>query len=760
MSKYQVAWTLQEGTQRKPAWVYKYNKLAARNKQKAGPSKQQRGDAQPAKRPRVDNPEPEEQEQEQEQASNSSPPEQSEMSQHSEEDQEMASADIDPVTAGGSGAAGARSVRSVGAGGNKGASAGVRGSVQWPTLPKLGASVNLEYYHKSYLFRISSKDLSYKNVTNEDDFYTLVSFPIHEFPLNKLAFYLSKEQIAKILEECTDATVKKCRVTIHTKTATLPFETNASNAYLANNNVGIWCTSWKKDINKYRKGTYPGISSLVGERIWGSHLSALPRTNGEWSSAMGALSAETVVKDYDFSFMFSHTHDQKHAILSSDNILQYNEHIFPWRYFLTNFRNATFEEGLYDVTEWTPNNGTVHNVSKNADSWATYSLANQMNYRSPYDSIPPFGAMAMRTSSQPPKNRPPMNDLGAGFIDHDVPPATIFPKPRQRRRYTITEAQELQIGDDPLGSIPCASIGIDPKYTGELKNQSGKIIDAKMEIQVRYECWIEERRGTSYQHPYGGSLVQPDYRFPKMVLGYNTADSIPQSRDITTIADHIPTIPGHDRVGYAKLREGPIIDVNYMNTIGNRTSYAYERVVEAKKTAKKNDKFVVEYNLRSRKVQIAKVKQAKVVVPKEHTGIIRTSSSTDDQSVDKAIITETEGEVVVTPKTLIIQADAPASVNIDSPSSSVKRMKSSTSAKPTTSTTTTTTPVLTDDQPKRQVPVEDMKFFDSLSAREKHNNMHRPNQYIWVLVNNKWNRTTHLNPYYYDNVLTKENKND
>lgn len=686
---WKIARTLQEGTQKKPWWAYKFNN---KNRQIPAQKKNTGNTAEPErrgqKRPH------EETEESTTEEGNQTTEQASEQSTMSRNEEAVAGGSAEPMDQDPEVSPNVRNPRSagLGMGGPKGGSAGIRGSVRWPDGESPERHIIDKTYSKKYWFRINSQGISAKTSRTNGRHVTFVKFPIFEFRIDKLAMYCSAEQIAKILNECTDATVLHCECEIYTRTATLPFQINATNSSLANNNVGVYVMQLKEDINKYRTGNHDGYDSLVSQRVWGKHLSELPPSIEYSESEMGQLGAEFITKDWPHQFQFLHIHDMPTGIYTTENNIQYNENLFPWRNFCHNYRNATFEEGLYSTTVYKPKDGTIHNVSKQTD-WMLSFEANGAPYNSNRQ-LPTVGKNGTLISgginNRPLQNLKGVNEMTTGLADEES-----FLHPSQRLNLTNFDAASLIIGrHNKPEEVPCVSIGIDPLYTGELINLQSEHINAKVVLEVRFKCVIRETRDTSYRHPWGGSLVQPDSKFPKFVKKVNRNESgIPYTMQQMNGNAVIGSYNDIQTIANNRLREGPILDLSYRNITGNP-----ERFTKIRHYLHKNDEKMHSYNLRSKEYRVIQKDLKKHKRRSEHTSSTTyDSTKVSNEEDSNNTITQTQG-----------------------------------------------------DQPI--VPVVETEFFKKLSKEEQEYNKKQPNTNIYILkvVANKKHfiQTNESNPYY------------
>lgn len=631
--KWKISRTLQEGTQKKPFWAYKYNKNHI-------PASKQQTD-----KPQTDKPvESKHRGQKRHIAEadkgaeeeNQQPKKQISESNMSRNEETMAGGSTQPMDQDPEISPVVRNPRSIGVGqgGPKGAAAGLRGSVQWPDGESFKRHIVDQPYHKSYWFRINSEGLKYKTVNTNGRNFTSYKIPVFEWRIDKLAMYLSAEQITKIVNECTDATVLECKVEIYNRTATLPFQVNSTNASLANNNVGVYIFQLREDVNKYRVGAHVGYDSLVSQRVWGKHISELP-VSADFSTAnMGELGAEFITKDWPHQFEWQAIHDMTVGIYTTENNIQYNENMFPYRNYCTNYRNATFEEGLYATHYYKPKDGTIHNVSKNTDWLCTYE-ADSIWYTSSRQ-MPTSGKNGLYTNNSI-NNRPLQNLKGNNMSAQGLTNYESFLHPSQRLSFATLDLASMLIGrNNKPEDVPCVSIGIDPLYTGELFNKQGEHINSKVVVEVRFSCIIKETRSTSYRHPWGGTLVQPDTKFPKFTRKLNhvvgdTPETVQQSNATSIVGAYSDM----QYVQNNRTREGPIIDLSYRNISGNQPALTKISHYLHRDDEKSN------YNLRSREQKIVQKDLKRHKRRKQHFSSqeyddYRTENDTSDQGTSQS----------------------------------------------------------------------------------------------------------------------------
>lgn len=699
---WRVSRTLQEDTQRKPFWSYKYN--YNRNLlDTQGGEKRKKSDEGPSKKvatePGTNNKAQDPQEGTSKQNQQQQQVEKQGMSNRQDQQNEVASGGAEPMDQDAPANPNNRVKRSAGGfGAGSGGQAGLRGTVQWPDGERSSRHVVYQPYKKNYFFRVNSQGLKYKSVISQGRSYTAHQFPVFEFKIDNLAMYLSKEQIAKIFQECNDAEVVECSMEIYTRTATLPFITNQTTTSLGNNNVGVYICQWKEDINKYRTGIHEGYGSLVGERVWGKHLSQLQITSDYDQNNLGQLGAEFVTKDWPHTFTFEAVHGSTSGNITTENAIQYNDNMFPWRDFLCNYRNATFDEGLYATHVWKPKDGTIHNVSKNTD-WLHSSDPDGLQFGH-FKQLFLTGKNGVYTTGYS-QNRPLQNILGNMPGNNVLSNFETYVHPSERLKFVDTLIQSLEIGrNNDVEDIPVVSIGIDPLYSGELRNQQSAHIDAKVVLELRCKLIMKETRSTSYQHPWGGSLVQPDTKFPKMVTKFNDNTPVPNTRQQQFSNERCSNYSRIKSLKNHQVRKGPVLDLYYRDEINNpevRKYRHYHHDVH-KGDAKKGNS----YNLRSRVVEIVE-KETEKYINNDELAKVETKTSKNNAIVN----------------TISKAHEIPQS---DEPSFS----KSATTA--------------------------EIAYFNTLSDKEKKANTDRINEYIFVEQNGKYVRTSYRNPYYSKNT--------
>nr|QHA33822.1 hypothetical protein [Atrato Denso-like virus] len=643
--KWQIARTLQEGTQRKPFWAYKYNKnrIPANNQQTDKPTESE---------PRGQKRNIEETDKGTEGQANQSK-KQTSQNNMSRNEETVAGGGSQPMDQDPEVGASSRVPRSIGTGlgGPKGAAAGLRGSVQWPDGEPYHRHVVDQTYTKNYWFRINSEGIKYKSTHTNGRNITSVKIPVYEFRIDKIAMYLSAEQISKILNECTDATVLECTVEIYNRTATLPFQINSTNSSLANNNVGVYIFQLREDINKYRVGNHTGYDSLISQRVWGKHLSELPVSADFSTMNLGELGAEFITKDWTHQFEFQSIHDMTSGLYTTENNIQYNENMFPYRNYCVNYRNATFEEGLYSKTTYKPQDGTIHNVSKNTDWMATYD-SDGIVFNSGRQ-LPTSGRNGVYVNNTF-QNRPLQNIKGVDQSNQGLDDYETFLHPSQRLAYTNYEMAAITIGrNNKTEDIPCVSIGIDPLYTGELANKQGEHVNAKVVIEARFKCVIRETRSTSYRHPWGGSLVQPDTKFPKFTKKINHLNPVPTTMQYQNSTNFVPPYSNIQVDTSMKTRQGPSIDLSYNNYSNNPRALNKIRHYLHRDGPKHN------YNLRSKEVRVVEKDLKKHKRLKQHfsTTEYDEAKTENEDTTQSNIIQKIQG---ITP-----QADEPVVVETE-----------------------------------------------------------------------------------------------
>nr|QHA33816.1 hypothetical protein [Atrato Denso-like virus 1] len=484
---------------------------------------------------------------------------------------------------------------------------GLRGTVQWPDGLPLAESKQEQSYHRDYTFRLSSAPIQYKTLSGTNGVGTVVKFPVFEFPYWSSGFCLSEEELGKILQETTKATVKSIAVKIYCKTATLPFATNVSTAGIGNNNIGVQIMQFRKDINKYRKGRYIFADDIMN-KCWGGHLSSLNVSN-DWSEDMHTLGAECVTRNWDSRFEFDHEHSGTPLWNDGGNGNTYSDHLFPWRQFCTNFRNATFEEGLYDEFIFKPNKGTFHCQTRISDNMSL----DDGNIGLCKRTFPTVYNNQTKNS----KVVPPYQIGGYAIGKEWVTTDTCYKIPSSRFQYTKTGAATIPFDDCDLAEIPCLSIGIDPIYNGDIATLKGKLVNVNLDVRVQVVTIIEEVRGTNYQFRFGGNLVQKDPKFGIWRNMYMTVGSGQHYHNIITHnTNNINTYSKMARVENQKEKSGDQmkIDLSYNGAFRSRPLYKENDYIEdhyVEATADTTSKGM-KYNLRQRKFKLGKPETATV----------------------------------------------------------------------------------------------------------------------------------------------------
>lgn len=537
---------------------------------------------------------------------------------------------------------------------SSGAQSGLRGTVKWPDGLPIPESRKEQPYHRDYSFRLSSDGISYKTVSDTNGTGTWVKFPVFEFPFWSAGFCLSEEELAKILEECTSATTKSITVKIFAKTATLPFATNVSTSGIGNNNVGVQIMQFRKDINKYRKGKYIFADDVM-KKCWGSHLSSLDPSTGDYSEEMAALGAECVTRNWNSKFEFWHEHSGKN-VWNGANTNTYSDHLFPWRQFLTNFRNATFEEGEYDTFTYIPQNGTFHCQTRVSDNLAPESGTIGFSaHKTPSDFF------THKTNNV--KVVPPRPMAGRWYTDDNLNTETLYRVPSSRLQYTKTGAATLSLDDTDLEDIPTFSIGIDPIYNGDIATLKGKLVNVNVDIRVQVVTIIEEVRGTNYQHRYGGNIVQKDPKFGK----WRVQQQI--QHPVTPAAPHILVHNTNTICNYSGLKR----QEDVLEKVGDqmKVDLSYNRFYRAREPFKANqyvEDYVAQvsetnknlkYNLRKRKYKLGTAEEedvTKVV----HKAALKDTDEHYDKKDKLHHFVEKSGE------TLIVQQVASDSISTTS----------------------------------------------------------------------------------------------
>lgn len=338
-NKKRVALTLQENTQRKPWFAFKYNRRSvgssaskrkappadASNDLEAGPSKKQATRETEESIPTVMDP--------------------------------MDISDVagDPVVRNERNIVGASIGQRGGAGGQ------VRGEAILPTGLPQPIHTQTRTYTKQYQFRISTTPINASRTDRNFDVNIAVQFPVHDFPVHLLCFYLSDTEIEQ-LKFHSAATVKHCSVKTYCTTAVLPFVTNQSTTAIANNNIGVRLNTYH-DMSKVRYGRLQDESDeYTRERCWGHTLQEIVPADASLSTYLGGLSAENVVRNWDMRyFHFQNLNSLPDNVNYSPAIFTQMARatMFPINRYIKEKINISINEGLIDEWEYSPKQGLV-----------------------------------------------------------------------------------------------------------------------------------------------------------------------------------------------------------------------------------------------------------------------------------------------------------------------------------------------------------------------------------------------------------------
>lgn len=417
---------------------------------------------------------------------------------------------------------------STNADGNGGAGASgssVRGEAFLPGGLPFVPTTNTSTYTKNYRFRISNRKIEYTTPAPQtpganNTVTRLIRYPYYDLPVANLGFYLSEEEIHRLVTSTTSAKVLKCEVEVFNHIANLPFATASSTTTLANNNVGISLCQIDPSINKYRQGVLPGCANFIQSHCWGEHFGSLP-ASATWSSNdIGKMSAEIVTRDLDLRFEYACTQNETtgSAINNLQNRFNYRHHAFPITAFINKQINASFNEGSFCSWTYEAKNGFIN---RNPGQLFT-SLAGADS-----QVIPTFGP------NQLPSYSAVLVSSTAG-VQADPFSHTLGRSPEFSTRNDIvswvpaggmlrSEYPFIQIDDTGMKGMPALCFGMYPKITGDVDPNQGGLVDAQIEIEVKVVCIIEETYGNNFMYRFGGNTVQPDHTLP-MELTWTRAE--------------------------------------------------------------------------------------------------------------------------------------------------------------------------------------------------------------------------------------------
>lgn len=499
----------QEGTQKRPWYSYKYNKKNKSNptdKRPAedpqeGTSKKSRDQEQP----------PEEEEEESLHTSDFDSPDTPMSQKEIPSPMETQAAQEDTAIG-----VGANSVGGAGGGNRAG---GIRGTVKMPGGTPINANDMISTYTKDYTFRIRSGLIEYKTTSaNGVDTETTTSvemkFPYHHIPVNMLGFFLTKEEIQKIFDECTTATILEVEVDVYNHQAQLPFITGATTSTIANNNVGIYLTKIHDSLYKTWPWRIPDQGALILNRCWGTHINNLPASTTYTSVGLGVLAADTVIKDLDNRAEIIHWQKPTNIRFGTTtiNLQTYFEPAVPINRYKQKRINASFNEGLFWSYKYQPVDGKVHALCVNGCNFTPANTNSEHNIQCQYSCKISESSLNQASTAATFK---PFTNPSFGATSQLTPqtshtylwPQADYGMPFDQIPIEWNNGNNLQ---------PTLVLGIEPLVTGDLGEQQGTLVDSQILLDIKCKIKIKETRGVNYMTRFGGSIVQPDAHRPVM----------------------------------------------------------------------------------------------------------------------------------------------------------------------------------------------------------------------------------------------------
>lgn len=578
VNKHHVRLAMQEGTQGRPWYAYKYKKKSSSDR------------SQPGAGSKRNNPDPEEGAPG-EKSARSEPVTSAELPPlpttggSTTADHDMASESAHGDQAHGLDADAVRVPRSINDGGPVGSSGeAARGSFRFPDGTRVRQVEFLHTFDKIYKLRISSTSIESTFTSGNDSNYTRTKFPIHELPFGSAGFGCAEEEIDWV-KTFTKAEVVKMKCDIYHTTACTSFQTNASTSSLGNHNLGLYAYSWHPQINKYRTGQMTNIN--WPKIFWGIHASEGP--------SAGELGAQVVRKDYDSRFEFINVHSSGNAW--SKDMNAYNEDIFPAARFESNFVNASQNEGLYSSTELEipEGKGVFHEITRNHDYSNHWHLSKLRN-----------GTTQMITEK---KNGLPVQANYGKLSDEakSLDQAVMMPANRLIYNSLDTKFLENWTGRD-FAQIPVVSIGLEPKYIAPLVDGGNpELVRSQMDLTVYVSYTLKLTWGNTYMNRRGGSLLVPDPLFGHWQLRTSNAENdyaiLPSIRHSTLYG----ALQSMDKISLKPVEAANLlISPNSLPDTESDTVSAMDSQMERAIVKRSVADNKVTYNLRKRTYQVTK----------------------------------------------------------------------------------------------------------------------------------------------------------
>lgn len=431
--------------------------------------------------------------------------------------------DIDPVelNASGSGASSAgggsnsRHLRHAGHGSGKSeggsSTGGVRGTVDLWSGNRQSGFISTRVYKKEYLFRVVNEAVEIKAATDNAVSNSLrsIRYPYHDIPVNLLSFYLSKAEIAELMNY-TKSEVEAVKVHVFNKTGCLNFETSASTSSIGNNNVGIYLCQLSPDILHKRYGILPSQGIFIDENCWGRPTKNL--SNQDWSTDLAYLGAQYVRHKLDNRFEYQCHMDNKYRKQETNGIQLPLFNVNP---FIMKRSNVSMTEGLFTTYEYKPRKGLVAGQFTN-NKWG--HVCNDFKHYVLKNATLPLLEKHISSGSADTSFGPLSNSAGqsaqigsGGFTESAMMLNRFF-------NYTQDDYENIFI-DDPIffgkNIQPPLIIGIEPLTTS--LNGKWEPIKCFVDITIQVELVMKIQQGVDYINPNTESWFRPDYMNPEYV---------------------------------------------------------------------------------------------------------------------------------------------------------------------------------------------------------------------------------------------------
>lgn len=489
MSKKHVKLTLQEGTQRKPFWSYKY-------KGKRG------ADGQGKKQPQL--------------SFKKTKKNSNDMEKTAEND-DNANMDVDP-NAHESVAEVAADSGTMSSTAGRSSLSGMRGTVPLVRGLRQHGHEFSKTYKKQYKLRLHNECVEFKRTDTSVQGFCWVRYPYHDLPVNKLAFYLSKSEIRELLNY-TSVTAGLAKVDIYNKTATLTFETNSTVSTIGNNNIGVYFCTFDDDLYSKRFGKLPPQQNLIEKVFWGRPF---PTTQiSDWTKDMGGNipGAQYVVRNYSNKFEYASPYSdetQNTANLAPLEVITNHLPYFDINPFIKSRKNVSFDEGLADSWEHEFNCYLFgHNMVNDMDLYnRTQTIARNETLpttRTIYNSE----QATQRTYGGIFNNIAPLfhNNNGLPEDNHGAFPF-FTPHMDEAKKWLIADRFRNN------GHIPAFTFGMEPLVVE--KNDKWEPVSCFLDLIIDVEITLHIVQGVDYINANNDNIVRPNFMFPQMQKGKRT----------------------------------------------------------------------------------------------------------------------------------------------------------------------------------------------------------------------------------------------